>query len=365
MNTISDFTKGDIVRFGRSQGEKTLGEVIKVNRKKLKVRQLEARGRKKSHQIGSIWGVPPSICEKVEDKKAFKLLDDTPPLRRKIRKRVPNSSPSGTLTMANVEVGDIIRFGSPQGERTLAEVTKVNKKRIKVRTLENRGVRKVRPPGAIYSVDPRGCERVEKAHAKEVLPPEVFYTKDLDEKAAQDALEGALFLSENCDLSNPPTYIKSSRRYLDGHSLSEFGCEQDSRKQKLYDSERGVSKGKQFKNLRQATKFLNKVLESSWFQRRFGKIEVKMEMTQGWKKSYCRRTEGLLRMLPQHLNERVILHELVHALTPKPHAGHGRLFCAIYLDFVRHYIGESTYDQLLKGYRREGVQYTPNRSEKR
>jgi hypothetical protein len=66
MENISDIKKGDKVYFGRGFGEKTLGEVIKVNRVKVKVRQLESRGTYKSHPVGTVWTVPVSLLTKAD-----------------------------------------------------------------------------------------------------------------------------------------------------------------------------------------------------------------------------------------------------------------------------------------------------------
>lgn len=49
------------VTYGRSRGEKTRGEIVKINHKTAKVRQLEARGTMKSHPVGTIWTVPFSL----------------------------------------------------------------------------------------------------------------------------------------------------------------------------------------------------------------------------------------------------------------------------------------------------------------
>jgi hypothetical protein len=62
MASTRDFHVGQKVLFGRTNGEKTLGEVVKVNPKKLKVKQLETRGQQRSHAVGTIWTVPPSLC---------------------------------------------------------------------------------------------------------------------------------------------------------------------------------------------------------------------------------------------------------------------------------------------------------------
>ena len=56
---------GDRVMFGRGRGEKTLGEVVKVNVKSVKVKQLETRGTRKTYDVGSVWKVPHSLCERV------------------------------------------------------------------------------------------------------------------------------------------------------------------------------------------------------------------------------------------------------------------------------------------------------------
>jgi len=50
------------VLFGRSNGQQTLGEIVKVNPRKFKVKQLEERGVRKSHSVGTVWTVPPSLC---------------------------------------------------------------------------------------------------------------------------------------------------------------------------------------------------------------------------------------------------------------------------------------------------------------
>ena len=47
---------GDTVFFGRANGEKTEGVIVKLNAKKAKVRTTEGRGR--AHAVGSEWGVP-------------------------------------------------------------------------------------------------------------------------------------------------------------------------------------------------------------------------------------------------------------------------------------------------------------------
>ena len=64
------FYKGQKVYFGRPNGEKTLGEVVKVNRKSAVVAQLEARGQGRIRQAGTKWCVHLSLLTPAEGSSA-------------------------------------------------------------------------------------------------------------------------------------------------------------------------------------------------------------------------------------------------------------------------------------------------------
>jgi len=55
---VSGFAVGDRVLFGRPNGEKTLGEIVKINPTKAKVKTLEERGMYHQRQAGGVWTVP-------------------------------------------------------------------------------------------------------------------------------------------------------------------------------------------------------------------------------------------------------------------------------------------------------------------
>ena len=59
-----------IVRFGRKSGQQTEGEIVKVNPKRLKIKQIGARGVRKAHREGTVWTVHPSLVELVNDPKS-------------------------------------------------------------------------------------------------------------------------------------------------------------------------------------------------------------------------------------------------------------------------------------------------------
>jgi hypothetical protein len=54
------------VYFGRTNGEKTLGEIVKLNGAKAKVKTLEDRGHSERHFVGQEWGVPYSMMESAD-----------------------------------------------------------------------------------------------------------------------------------------------------------------------------------------------------------------------------------------------------------------------------------------------------------
>jgi len=49
------------VVFGRGNGEKTLGEIVKINPAKCKVKTLEERGGGRGSVVGAVWTVPYSL----------------------------------------------------------------------------------------------------------------------------------------------------------------------------------------------------------------------------------------------------------------------------------------------------------------
>jgi hypothetical protein len=63
---LKDCKVGMQVNFGRSQGEQTLGEIVKVNAVKCKVKQLESRGTMRNYPVGTVWTVPVSLLTPVE-----------------------------------------------------------------------------------------------------------------------------------------------------------------------------------------------------------------------------------------------------------------------------------------------------------
>lgn len=75
---------GQKIYFGRNHGEKTLGEVVKVNRTTAKVKQLESRGTMRSYAVGTIWTVPFSLCSAAPSDAAPAPSDDASALQAEV-----------------------------------------------------------------------------------------------------------------------------------------------------------------------------------------------------------------------------------------------------------------------------------------
>lgn len=72
--------KDDPVLFGRKNGQKTKGTIVKVNQKSYKVRTDEVRGVQKTHAVGKVWGVPKSLTvfDKSRAKQVQPVGEDEP-----------------------------------------------------------------------------------------------------------------------------------------------------------------------------------------------------------------------------------------------------------------------------------------------
>lgn len=118
---MQNFKVNDMVRFGRENGEQTLGKVIKVNPTTLKVQQTESRGTLKSHAIGTVWKVPPSLCTLVSPNGVAQTPQAPTPVAK-----APSRSEAAILADAR----DIENRLSPEnlycdGERSRSEATRI------------------------------------------------------------------------------------------------------------------------------------------------------------------------------------------------------------------------------------------------
>ena len=107
---------GSQVTFGRPNGEQTKGEVIKINRKSVKVRQTEVRyGNGQTRNVGAGWNVHPNCLQ----------LDGGQ------KPQPTHASPTKRTTFNHVK-GDRVKFLGSNGETLEGFVKRVNAKTVSV-----------------------------------------------------------------------------------------------------------------------------------------------------------------------------------------------------------------------------------------
>jgi hypothetical protein len=112
MSSTQPFRVGDTVLFGRTHGEKTLGKVVSLNAKSVKVEQTEERG---GRPVGTVWRVAPTLVYPLEDRPALSSLAPllvVPPMPGKakppfrIGQRVAFTAKGRTVTGTVVRVNE-------------------------------------------------------------------------------------------------------------------------------------------------------------------------------------------------------------------------------------------------------------------
>jgi hypothetical protein len=123
-------TIGMRVYFGRGKGQKTLGEIVKINPKKFKVKTLEHRGRSNRNKVGDVWNVPASLCTIVSGDAVpptTTVIDVTDMLRDALVNNKPdlsgtmNTTPPEMFALADIQnaVDIIIGDGGYRGDEVV------------------------------------------------------------------------------------------------------------------------------------------------------------------------------------------------------------------------------------------------------
>ena len=119
---------GQRVYFGRGRGEQTLGEIVKINQVRAKVKQLEGRGMHRIRPVGTIWTVPFSLMTPAEsDAKPAPMPFTTVGARKQ--------------AMGQFRVGDHVEFTDKRGNLVQGRVMRVNRKTISVQPDGETGLR--------------------------------------------------------------------------------------------------------------------------------------------------------------------------------------------------------------------------------
>lgn len=152
------------------------------------------------------------------------------------------------------------------------------------------------------------------------------------------------------------------KRYLEGNSQTKYDREIDGRKQNLYDAEKNVYPNihtGDFESLLETAEFVGDVIRRAWWQRRYLCRYVGLRPGYGATRGIQKSAAQIV--LPKRVrNQWYVLHELIHITVPKPHAAHGRLFCARFLEIVRWHFGDEVGRQLKEAYQSNNVKHHPH-----
>jgi len=170
---------------------------------------------------------------------------------------------------------------------------------------------------------------------------------------------------DNCKWNkNVSTWEMLKNRYDNGL--------RDSQMQKLYDAEYSLIPSGAEDNLPFDEVILKiaEVINDTWFRKKFGRLfsdtELKIENApRNQNMAYAYGTDII--SIPYHMcNVPIILHELSHIIVDrlsfvvnmcKSYSTHGRMFAFIYLEMVKKFMGECSYDILKNGYKNFNVKY--------
>jgi len=119
---MMQFKVGDRVWFGRPNGEQTLGEVIKVNLRTYKIRQLEERlgDGSKRRPVGTVWTVPSEFVVAATGAEGKQLPRPLPGMRPSL------PADRAHFGQAQFRVGDSIQFKG-KGQVVKGIISKVNR----------------------------------------------------------------------------------------------------------------------------------------------------------------------------------------------------------------------------------------------
>lgn len=151
----------------------------------------------------------------------------------------------------------------------------------------------------------------------------------------------------------------------------------DSQKYRLYNAESEVSWGKRFRTVDEAQQYLERCCEHRWLLEKYRceqlvKIGaprlVAVPQRRRWATARASSWEIRIPARAQWaLDQLCLLHELAHLLvrgmlrtpgdSPDMGPAHGRGYCRLYLDLVRHYMGPEQARQLRAAFRRNGVKW--------
>ena len=146
------------------------------------------------------------------------------------------------------------------------------------------------------------------------------------------------------------------------------GCRtwRDSQKQKVYNTENHLrncfnDENIKFDSIEKIKHYVNKLLKSAWFIRRWGKRENPTIIEIPGNTAYGSRGRNILSLPKWGWNKIVVLHELAHVIGMFDcGTSHGRYFCRTLLELIGHELSLKAGQFLKKRFIAAGIRSTPH-----
>lgn len=157
-----------------------------------------------------------------------------------------------------------------------------------------------------------------------------------------------------------PAHIASRLFYLEGSTLTRFLNERDSNRNKVYRAEQALKETKKFSCFDHLKSYFYQLIEAPDFTSRYGDtglfIRAKRQDARGSSARTVLREVAINR---NDMRQTTLLHEIAHCLVSGAHAGHGRLWRAVYIDLLDHFGERGEADRLRDSFRSSGLSWEP------
>jgi putative metallohydrolase (TIGR04338 family) len=128
-------------------------------------------------------------------------------------------------------------------------------------------------------------------------------------------------------------------------------------RKKLYDAEDAsqlIQWGREFNSLEECQRYVNNILRSKWFKKRYPKIK-KIDV-RPYRGEGAQSSGRIISLSQSAMNSPYLLHEIAHHAATIP-VGHGWEFAEALLCLVRRFLGKQAFRALRTNFRESGVKY--------